>query len=642
MAEPGPPETYRFQDFELDVPAYVLRRSGLPVKLERQPMDLLILLVERRNQLVSRSDIVECLWGKDVFIEVETGINTAVRKIRHVLGDPSEAPTLVETVPGKGYRFIAPVEVVPGSRRAPASPELPAGMPAAAGKVPDDAPPPARTRRVRVVTGVAAVALLAGLAAWMWRGADAVIIAVLPFENISGIAEQDYLVAGLTEETIATLGQIDPERMQVVGRTSMMEYKRTAKSLATIGRELGADYLVESSVRAEGAHLRITAKLIRVRDQVQVWSDSYNRELGSLLSLQQELSQAIAEQVRLRLSPDQLEVLTRRQTRNPEAYDLYLRGLSVAHLRTPPANERAIEYFQRATTLDPDYALAWAALADVYAVSPLNGDAEPLDVRPRVQAAVAQALRARPNLPETQDVLGMENWFFDWDWPGAEATFRRAVVLDSKAGPHVSLGHVLSQMGRYAEAQVETRRGVELDPRNPMGYAMSSQVAFQGRDYSPAVEHASKAIELTHGRFWIGHMMLAQAYEQQGQNDKALESLTTAAPFSGNNSKVLSLRGYVLAKVGRQNEARELLATLETVSRQRYVPPYAFALIHAALGERDAVFEWLDRAEAARDVHLIFLPVDAKWDPYRADPRFVALLARCNFMRTAPSAALTQ
>jgi Flp pilus assembly protein TadD len=395
-------------------------------------------------------------------------------------------------------------------------------------------------------------------------------------------------------------------------------------------------------MRTEAGRLRMTARLIRARDQLQLWSDSYTREPESMLGFQQELSLAIAEQIRLRLSPGRLDALSRRHTRNTEAYDLYLRGRNFANQRTPPTTARAIEYFQRATTLDPNYALAWSGLAMAYIASPVNGDANPLGVRPRVREAAAQAIKAGPNLAEAQIARGRMMWFLEWDWPAAETAFRSAVALDSSnAEAHRSLGHALSQMGRHVEAQAVMRRARELDPLDAMSYAMSSQVAFQGRDVPLAITLAREAIALD-PEFWIGHMVLGQAYVQQGLSDRALEALTTAARFSGSNSKPVSLRGCLLAKAGRPHEARELLQTLETVSRQRYVPPYAFALIHAGLGETDAVFDWLDRAYAARDVHLIYLTVDSKWDPYRNDPRFVALLARCDFMRTGRAAAATQ
>lgn len=631
MVTPDSGETLRFRDYSLDVAGYELRRNGRPVRLERQPMDVLILLVERRRQLVSRSDIIDRLWGKDVFVDVETGVHTAIRKIRQALRDSPDTPAFVETVPGKGYRFIAPVEVVPAAVTTVVSEDEPRSDRAFK-----------RPGHARLMMGILAVAVVPGLFAWAWLNRQPVLLAVLPFENLSGDADREYLADGLAEETIASLGQVDPERVSVVGRTSMMAYKRTTKSLAEIGRELGADYLVESSIRAEGGRLRVTSKLIRVRGQVQVWSESYDREPTSMLGLQQELSSAIAEQIRLRLSPERVNALTRRQTRNPDAYDLYLRGLNFANQRTPLTTRRAIEYFERATALDPDYALAWSGLAMAHAASLLNGDAPPLDVEPRARKAAMQAVRADPNLAEAQFALGYLNWLLDWDWTAAEAVFRQAIALDPRyPRPYLILGHSLSQMGRHSDAAPLMRRARELDPLYAMTHALSSQVAFQARDYSAALEHAQRAIVID-PEFWIGYMQSGQALEQLDKTDLALEALTKAARFSGGNSKPISLRGYMLAELGRPDEAREVLKTLEDVSRQRYVPPYAMALVNAGLGEQTAMFEWLDRAYAARDVHLIFLTVDPKWDPYRADPRFIALLARCDFTRMTTPAPVNQ
>jgi TolB-like protein/Tfp pilus assembly protein PilF len=585
-------EKFRFGDFELDVAAYEVRRNGRPIRLERQPMDVLIMLVERRGLLVSREDIVDRLWGKDVFVDVETGVHTAIRKIRQALRDSREEPVFVETVTGKGYRFIAAVEAVSA------------------------APDPGLPLSSRVT------------------------LAVLPFENFSGDGDREYLADGLAEETIASVGQIDPEHVSVIGRTSIMVYKRTTKSLAEIGRELGAHYLLESSLRAEGGRLRVTSKLIRARDQVQVWSAVYDREPSSMLELQRELSAAIAEQVRFRLSPDRLSGLVRRQTQNADAYDAYLRGRYFENRRRPDSNERAFQQYEHAIALDPNYALAWSGLALTYSASAMNSDARPLEVWPRARDAAVQAVRANPNLAETQFVVGYVNWLFDWDWKAAEAGFRRAISLDpSNASAHRALGHALSQTGRHSEAESEMRRAREIDPLEAINHALSSQVAFQTREYSAAVEHARRTARVD-SEFWIGYMQLGQAYEQLGNTDLALEALTDAARLSGGNSKAVSLRGYVLAQTGRANEAREVLRRLEALSRERYVPPYAMAIVHAGLGEREAVFDWLDKAYAARDVHLIFLPVDPKWDPYRGDSRFEALLARCGFTRT-PNTSLS-
>jgi TolB-like protein/Tfp pilus assembly protein PilF len=458
---------------------------------------------------------------------------------------------------------------------------------------------------------------------------------VLPFENLSGDPEREYLADGLAEETTVSLGQIDPERVSVVGRTSTLRYKRTTKSLAEIGQELGADYLVESSIRAESGRWRITAKLIRVRDQVQVWSESYNREPASMLGLQQELSTAIAEHIRLRLSPERLNALARRHPRNADAYDFYLRGRYFWNQLTPATNKRAVEYYERAIALDPSYALAWSGIADAFYASPINSDEPPLNLLVRARDAATRAVQAGPDLAEAQTSRGNVNLMLDWDWTAAEAAFRRAIAIDpSYALAHRNLGHVLSQMGRHREARAAVQRAREVDPLYAMNHAISSQVAFQARDYPAALEYARQTI-IVDPDFWIGYVHLGQVYEQLGEADLALEAFANAARLSRGNSKPISFRGHVLAKLRRMDEARDVLRTLDAVSRERYVPPYMMALVHAGLGEREAVFQWLNRAYDARDVHLIFLPVDPKWDPYRADPRFEALLARCAFTRTA-------
>ena len=631
MPEPRARETLRFHEFELNLAAYELRRKGRTVRLERLPMDLLVMLVGRPGDLVTRSEIVDRLWGKDVFVDVETGVHTAIRKIRQALRDSAEAPSFIETVPGRGYRFVAPVEIVTGGIEAPTSALVGSAEPAGV------ATTRLRPRRnAALIAGALVLGSIAAVAVWRWASAapppSRVILAVLPFDNLGGDPERGYLADGLTEETIASLGQMDPERVGVIGRQSMMVYRANAtKSLAEIGREVGADYLLESSLRAEGGRFRITTKLIRARDQVQVWSESYDREPSSLLGLQRELSAAIAQQIRLRLSPDRLDSLARRQTRNADAYNLYLRGRTFVNLRTPAATAKAIEYFERATALDPAYALAWAGLTEAYGASPLNSDTPPLDVGPRARDAAAHALRAEPNLADAQFAMAYVNWMFDWDWTAAESELRRATALDpNHAMSRMVLGHLLSQTGRHDLARTSMRRARELDPLNPMVHALSSQVEFQARNYAAALEHARQSVALD-PEFWIGYMMEGQALDRMNLREPAIEALTTAGRFSGQNSKTLSLRGYLLAKSGRTAEAREVVKTLETVAQDRYVPPYAVALVYAGLGKSDAVFEWLDRAYSSRDVHLIFLPVDAKWDDYRQDSRFVTLLSRCGF-----------
>jgi TolB-like protein/DNA-binding winged helix-turn-helix (wHTH) protein/tetratricopeptide (TPR) repeat protein len=598
------------------------------VRIERQPMDLLILLAQRRPQLVTREEIVEKLWGDGVHVDVETGVHTAIRKIRLALRDPADAPACIETVTGKGYRFIAPVEATP-----PTEVDAASTVTAAAVAAPPKAGGLGSAGWTRLLLALLTLSL-AGAVAYRSASRNSakpsrVTVAVLPFENLSGDPAQEYLADGLAEETIASFGQFDPERVGVIGRTSTLGYKGTRKSLAQIGTELGADYLVEGSLRGESGRLRITSRLVRASDQTQVWSASFDREPTSVVALQRELSAAIAGQVRLRLSPARQQALERRQTSDAEAYDLYLRGRFFWNQLTPATNARALEYFDRAIASDPEYGLAWAGIASVLIASTINSDVPPTSVRDRALEAAERAVAVAPDLAEAHAAMGSLRFMLDWNWAAAETSLRRSIELDpGNSLGYRMLGHVLSQAGRQDEATTLVRRSREIDPLDAMNHSISSQVAFQGRDFERAAEHALRAVAVD-PEFWIGHVQLAQAYEQLGRADGAVEALGNAARFSANNSKALSFRGHVLAKTGRAAEARAVLKALEAAARGRYVPPYALALVHAGLGDRDAVLARLAEACEARDVHLIFIELDPKWDAYRDDPRFQALLKQC-------------
>jgi TolB-like protein/Flp pilus assembly protein TadD len=546
-------------------------------------MDLLILLVTRRGELVTRDEIVARLWGDGIFVDVETGVNTAVRKIRQALNDSPDAPAFIETVTGKGYRFVASVEAKhsPGSRE------------------------------------------------------TTIMVAVLPFVNLSGDPSHEYLADGLTEDMIALLSQLDRQRLRVIGRRSVMSYKCSPKPLATIGTELNVEFIVEGSIRNLGDRWQIRCTLNRASDQVQLWSHSYHRDLVSIASLQREVAFAISEQVQLHLSPERLESVARRHSVETAAYDLYLRGRRFWNQLTPSTTRLAIEYYNRATDIDHDYALAWAGLAEAFASAPINGDADPRVMWPRARDAAESAIRANPSLSEAQHVSGQVQWFFEWDFSAAETAFRKAVALDpSNAWAHTMLSHAVSQMGRHNEARSLMEQAFLLEPLSPLHQAMGSQVSFQARDYEHAAERARRAI-LIDPEFWVGYMMLGQASEQLGETDIALDALTTATRLSGGNSKPVGLRGYILAKIGQTRPAREMLTMLDELSRTRYVPPYAPALIYAGLEEDQNVFDALERAYASRDVHLVFLPVDPKWDRFRAEPRFEVLLQQCGFETNA-------
>ena len=569
---------YEFENFRLLPGDKRLLCDGKPVRLPPKVFDTLSLLVQNQGRLVEKDDFLKRLWP-DTFVE-EVTLAHSISELRKAPRKGKTSQEFIETVAKRGYRFIVPVKVT----------HL-------------DIP---RVSRQQVV------------------------LAVLPFENLSPDTDREYLADGLTEEVVAALGQIDPERLSVIGRTSIMAYKGATKSLSEIGRELGAAFLIESSIRTEGERIRITSKLIRTSDQVQTWSASYDSEPSSMLALQRELSETIAQQIRLRLAPERLDALARRQTHSPEAYDAYLHGRYFWNHFTPATTRRAIECYRRATELDPEYALAWSGLTDAYASSPIHADVRPSDVWQKARDAAEQAVSAGSELAEIQTSLGILEFWLDWDWSAAETAYRNAIRLDPNYSlAYRMLGILLGHMGQHEEqARLAMDRARSLDPLQAMHHALSAQVAFVTRDSSAAIQFAHQATIIL-ADFWIGHYQLGQAYEQMGEYKLALDALNKAGRFGGDNSKVLSLRGYVLAKMGRKNDALAVLKTLEALSHERYMPPYATALVYAALSQPDAVFEWLYRAFDVHDVHLALLPADPKWDQFRSDGRFSALLRSC-------------
>ena len=582
-----PRSKFSFGEFELDCGAHELRRAGVPVALERRPFELLVLLVSRADQLVTRDEIIGRLWP-GVVIDFEAGLNTAMRKVRQALGDSPAGPTYVTTVPGAAYRFIMPV----ARQTSTASPEV----------------------------------------------AGVVRIALLPFEDLTASQDYAYLATGLADETSTSLAQIDLDSVSVISHLSLQAALRAGKTLREIGAEFNASYIVASSLRAEQHNVRVTARLVRVEDDVQIWAASFDRELTSVLGLQRELATAIAEQIRLRLSPAVAAALVARQTSNPKAYDDYLRGRHQWGLFTPTSARRAIEHYEQAIGRDPQYALAWAGLAQCLCTAPVSSDASPQLVRPRAGEAVRSAVRHGSQLAEAHYALGYFHLWLDWNWQAAEQALRKATELDPNNGiAQMMLGHVWSQMGHQVDATAAMRRARVLEPHFSQTYALSAQVAFQGRDYVAANDLARQAVAIN-PEAWVGHLQLGQAQSELGQYDEASRSYERAERYSGGNSKAIAFRAALSARQGRRSEAEAALAVLQARERAHYVPPYAAAMVQASLGNEDEAFADLERAHRLRDVHLAFLPVDCRWDGLRADPRFKSLIDRCAFMGAAHAA----
>ena len=493
--------------------------------------------------------------------------------------------------------------------------------------------PAARSRVARFAfVLVIVVVAIAGSEEWLFvrsRPPSVSTLAVLPFTRTFA-GEPSDLGAGLHQEVVAALGQIDPKRLRVLAPRSTMAHATAGKSSAEIGRELGADYLVEGVIREQGANWHLTFSVVNVRDEVQVWSDRFVRDRSTLPYLQTELGRAIAQQIRLRFSARQEQALVRRQPRNPQAYEHYLRGRALWAKTSGGALFAAIDEYKQAIALDPEYALAYAGLADAYSVLPITSDVSSGKVAALAREAATQAIRADELLAEAHAALGWQEFWFGWNWLAAEASLRRATALDPNyASAHRQLGHVLSNAERYSEALTEMTRARELDPFSPTMYMVSAETEYHSRDFATAELHARDSIALD-PNFWAGHFQLAQALAGQGRLEEALAAANESYRLAP-NAKGFLWRGYVLALMGQRAEARKLLRDFE--QKRPSVAPYEIAVVNAGLNDANGVFAALEKAYAVRDVNLVFLPVHPIWDHFRADARFQALLDRCGFTR---------
>lgn len=607
----------RFGVFEVDFRAGELRKNGLKVKLQEQPFELLAMLLERPGELVTRDELRERLWPADVFVDFDQGLNKAINKLREALHDSAESPRYVETLPRRGWRFLAPVETV---------------EPAAA------AVRPARARAVRL-GALAATALVAlGLyITWTRLGQRAsppsgrVRLAVLPFRNLSLGTDQDYFSDGLTEEMMAQLSRLSPARLAVIARTSVMYYKSTPKRADQIGRELGVDYILEGSVRREARRVRITAQLVQVSDQSQLWSETYERDAGNVFAIQGDVAQRVAGSLALELLPGRKAALGRAPTRNEAAYDAYLQGRYYWNKRTEEGFTRGIAYFQQAVRDDPDFAPGHAGLADAYNLLANYGTLPPKDSIPRAKEAARTALEIDPALAEAHASLGWARLVYDRDWKGAETSFRQAIELDpAYPSAHQWYAYLLRALGRHAEALAEARRAEDLDPLSIILHAIIGWHYYLARDYDRAIEECRKTIELEPG-FSRVHTYLGRAYLQKGRPEEAIAELTRARALFGDNPARDAELAHAYAVAGRTQAAHKTLQELIELSKHRYVEADLVARIYMGLGERDLAFRWLERAYDEHAVHLVLLKVDPALDPLRDDPRFADLLRRVGF-----------
>jgi TolB-like protein/DNA-binding winged helix-turn-helix (wHTH) protein/Tfp pilus assembly protein PilF len=610
-------QTYRFGDFAFDPSSGELHKHGLKVRLQEQSSQILMLLLARPGQVVTREQVRQALWPADTFVDFDVGLNSAIKRLRDALNDSADEPRFVETLPRRGYRFIASVQ----------APALPV-VPPIATVVPAAPARESRFSRLAAWSMLALflVALAVAAAGDRWYGdrsgpPPVTSIAVLPFENLTGDPEQDYFVDGMTDAVITNLAQV--RALRVISRTSVMQYKRENKLLPRIAADLDVEAVVEGTVMRSGDRVRITAQLIHAPTDRHLWARTYDRELRDVLVLQAELAAAIAQAVEIKVQPAERRRLVARRAVDPDAYDAYLKGRFFLNRRSPQGVSKAVEYFQQGIERDPDYAPAYSGLSDAYRMFGLQG-LPPRECMPKAETAARKALALDDTLAEARVSLAGVLYRYHWDWEGAEREFRSSLELDANyAEGHRAYAIYLLTVGRHEEAVAAARRARDLSPLSPTINVELAMALVRAGQPDAGIRQAQKALELNPNHSGA-HVTLALAYLAQGNPARALAILEKGLSGSGEGAN--PWLGYAYGITGHRREALDLLARLTKSSHEHYVTPQSFALIHLGLGDRDQAFGHLERTyedRAFEATGFLFLR-----EQLAEDPRFQDLLRR--------------
>jgi TolB-like protein/Tfp pilus assembly protein PilF len=568
--------TVSFGPYVVDLRTGELRKQGLRIRLQEKSFQILSALLEKPGELVTREELRQRLWPDSTFVDWDNGLNTALTKLRDVLGDSAEKPRYIETFPRRGYRFIA------------------LSKPAAMNRI--------------------------------------VMLAVLPFDNLSGDVEQEYFSDGLTEEMITALARLKPERLGVIARTSSMRYKRTRKGLDKIARELGVDWILEGSVRPGSERVRITAQLIRTQDQRHLWAQTYDRDLRDILVVQTEVALAIADEIHLQLEPKTKARTADAPKVNREAHNEYLLGSFYLNKFTGEGIGKAIQHLLRSIELDSNYAPAHEVLAFAYFLAS-GWTLPPRVALDQARTAAMRALAIDDSMAEAHASLGVV-LMHDWDWPAAEAEFKRAIELNAgSVKSHEFYGWYLAALGRFEEAIDEERRALELDPVSAEVNTLLGHVLYLARRYDEAIEQLGRALALDDD-YWFAHLVVGLVYQQQGRIEDAIEAFQRSRRVEDQSPEPIGALGQAYAVSGDKHKAMEVLKELEEWSKRHYGAAFHMARIHAALGETEQMFAWLDRAYEERSFFLSWLKVEPELDPSRSHPLFKSMLQRMAFPDT--------
>jgi len=623
----------RFDSFELDVRAGELHKGGVKLHLQGQPLQVLAILVQNAGKLVTREELRSQLWPADTFVDFDHSLHNAIARIREVLCDSAETPRYIETLPRRGYRFIAPVKEVgvqalePTSRTEQVSAQH-------------------RGSRIRSRAALAvSLVLMIGLGTWLVQSfshqasaaAPLRSIAVLPLANLSGDPSQDYFADGMTEQLITDLAKVGS--LRVISRTSAMQYKGTKKGLPEIARELNVDGIVEGSVMRSGPRVKITAQLLHGPTDRHLWAESYERDLGDVLKLQDDVAQAIVQQVRAEVTPQQQVRLSSGPPVNPEAYDAYLRGryYYLNQFTMLSGLNRAKNSFEEAIRKDPSFALAHCGLGATYLFLVFFRGISPEEGYRLAKEEIHKAQELDDNIGEIHDVLGEMKWRFEWDWNGAEREFTRAIELQpSYSCAHEDHANYLSLMGRRPEAMAEIAKSNAIDP-GPSSAMAESASYYLMRDYASLLD-ASRREVVSNPTEWTAHASLGVGYEGTGKFLEAASEFQTAVEMSNGDQDATASLAHAYAVIGQKAQAQKILRDLEQKSKRVYVSPYTMATVYAAVGEKDKAFQFLEKAYREKSPEMSWhLKADLRIDNLRDDPRFLDLMHRAGFAQQRPN-----
>ncbi len=570
---------YEFGPFQLDPKGHLRSRKGHAIALPPKALDTLLLLVENAGNLVEKEEILRRVW-QGAFVE-EGSLTRTISLLRKALGETDQE--YIATISKRGYRFVANV-----SRGA------------------DEA------RAISM---------------------DRLMLIVLPFENLSGDAAQEYFSDGLTEEMITQLSRLNPERLGVIARTSSMKYKGVRKSIREIGREVGVSHVLEGSVRRGAERVRITAQLIQVLDETHIWAETYERNLGDILKLQSEVAHSVAREIRIKLTPQEKRRLASAREVSPAAYEAYLRGRHLWNKRTEEGMRKSIAYYEEAIRENPDYAMAYAGVADSYVMLACRGMVPAKETFRKAKAAARKALDLDGELGDAHGSLAHVR-LHDWDWEGLEQDFQRAIELNpADAIVYYWYGEFLMSLGRPEDAIAITERAYQTDPLSPVIGASLGMILYLARKYDRAAEVLQQVQEISPDHF-LPHLRMGLVRIQQAAFPDALRELEMAVRLANDSTETLAALAIAHAASGKVDDARALATQLETERDKRYVLPYNFAKIYSACKDVRKTFEWLEHAYQDGSPDLIELNSEPIFDPVRGDPRFSELMRRVGWKGT--------